>query len=117
MGRYDELVDNQRRAVLESQGVTERSLRQAAAARAAALGGGPVAEASSEEILKEIPESLRAYVDSIVLHAYRITDEDIAALRREWSEDEIFEVSVATAVGAGLARLERGLSILRGTGR
>jgi hypothetical protein len=112
MGRYDELVENQRRAVLESQGVTERSLRRAVAARAAALAGGP-----PEETPEEIPESLRAYVDSIALHAHRITDEDIAALGREWSEDEIFEVSVATAVGAGLARLERGLAILRGGGR
>ena len=117
MGRFDEQVENQRRAVLESQGVTERSLRRAVAARAAALGGGLVSEASSEEIPEEIPEALRAYVDSVALHAWRITDEDIAALGREWSEDEIFEVSVATAVGAGLARLERGLSILRGEGR
>lgn len=113
MGRFDEQVENQRRAVLESQGVTERSLRQAVAARAAALGGGPPAEGTAGEI----PEALRAYVDSVALHAWRITDEDIAALGREWSEDEIFEVSVATAVGAGLARLERGLSILRGEGR
>ncbi len=113
MGRYDEQVENQRRAVLESQGVTERSLRRAVAARASALGGGPVSGDNSEEI----PESLREYVDSVALHAWRITDEDIAALGREWSEDEIFEVSVATAVGAGLARLERGLSILRGGGR
>jgi hypothetical protein len=113
MGRYDELVENQRRAVLESQGVTERPLRRAVAARAAALCGGPV----SEEASAEIPETLRAYVDSIALHAYRITDEDIAALCRERSEDEIFEVSVAAAMGAGLARLERGLAILRGGGR
>lgn len=113
MGRFDEQVENQRRAVLESQGVTERSLRRAVAARAAALGGGPAAD----ETAGEIPESLRAYVDAVALHAWRITDEDIAALGREWSEDEIFEVSVATAVGAGLARLERGLSILREGGR
>jgi hypothetical protein len=116
MGRYDERVENQRRAVLESQGVTERSLRRAVAARAAALGGGSVSEDNSETPEK-IPESLRAYVDSIALHAWRITDEDIAALRGERSEDEIFEISVATAVGAGLARLERGLSILRGEAR
>jgi hypothetical protein len=111
MGRYDELAKNQRRAVLDSQGVTEPSLRRAVAARAAALGGGPSAPA---EITEQIPESLRAYVDSIALHAYEITDEDIAALRRTWSEDEVFEVSVAAAVGAGLARLERGLAILQG---
>jgi hypothetical protein len=107
MGPYDELAENQRRAALDSPGVTEPSLRQAVAARAAALGGGTAAGTG------EIPESLRAYVDSVSLHAYRITDEDIAALGREWSEDEIFEVSVTAAVGAGLARLERGLAILR----
>ncbi|HEV7509733.1 MAG TPA: hypothetical protein VGS07_32975 [Thermoanaerobaculia bacterium] len=114
MGRYDELAENQRRAVLESPGVMEPELRQAVAARAAAVGGGP---AVGGEIVGKIPESLRAYVDSIALHAYRITDEDVAALQREWSEDAIFEISVATAVGAGLARLERGLAILQGGGR
>ncbi len=109
MGRYDELAENQRRAALESPGVTEPSLRRAVAARAAALGGGPAGGAVA------IPEGLRRFVDDIALHAYRITDEDVAALRRSGrSEDEIFEVSVAAAVGAGLARLERGLAVLRG---
>jgi len=112
MGRYDELAENQRRAVLDSQGVTERPLRRAVAARAAALGGGPAAPA---EIPEEIPEGLRQYVDDIALHAWRITDEDVAALRRAgWSEDVIFEISVSAAVGGALARLERGLAILRG---
>jgi len=111
MGRYDELAENQRRAILDSQGVTEPSLRRAVAARAAALGGGPAVPA---DITGEIPEPFRAYVDAVALHAYRITDEDVAALRREESEDAVFEVSVAAAVGAGLARLERGLAILRG---
>jgi hypothetical protein len=114
MGRYDELAANQRRALLDSRGVTEPSLRRTVAACAAALGGGP---AAPEEITGEIPETLRAYVDAIALHAYRIADEDVAALGREWSEDAIFEVSVAAAVGAGLARLERGLAILRGGAR
>jgi hypothetical protein len=111
MERYDELAASQRRAILDSQGVTETSLRRAVAARAAALGGGPAAPG---EIPGEIPETLRAFVDAVALHAWRITDEDVAALRREWSEDAVFEVSVAASVGAGLARLERGLAILRG---
>jgi len=110
MGRYDELAENQRRAILDSEGVTAPSLRRAVAARAAALGGGP---AAPEDSTGEIPEKLRAYVDAVALHAYRITDEDVAELRREASEDTVFEVSVAAAVGAGLARLERGLAILR----
>jgi hypothetical protein len=111
MGRYDELVENQRRAVLESPGVTAPALRQAVAARAAALGGGPAAGT------EEIPEGLRRFVDDIALHAWRITGEDVAALGRDWSEAAIFEASVAASVGAGLARLERGLAILKGGGR
>jgi len=112
MERYDELAENQRRAVLNSQGVTDPSLRQAVAARAAALSGGPAAGTG------EIPEQLREYVDAIALHAHRITDEDVAALLRAGcSEDEVFEVSVSAAVGAGLARLERGLAVLRGGAR
>jgi hypothetical protein len=109
MQRYDELAADQRRAILDSQGVTDLSLRRAVAARAAELSGGAAAGTG------EIPENLREYVDAIALHAYRITDEDLQALRRAgWPEDAIFEVSVAASVGAGLARLERGLAVLRG---
>ena len=115
MGRYDELVENQRRAVLESPGVTEPALRRAVAARAAALGGGP---AAPEEILAKIPAGLRRYVDDVALHAYRITDDDVAALLRAgWSEDAVFEISVSAALGGALARLERGLAPLRGGAR
>jgi alkylhydroperoxidase family enzyme len=47
-------------------------------------------------------------------HAYRVTDEDVVELRRRGlSEDEIFELTVATAVSAGLERLEAGLRALR----
>jgi hypothetical protein len=111
MGRYDELAANQRRAVLDIPGEMPLALRRAVAARSAALGGGPAAG------VEEIPEGLRQFVDDIALHADRITDEDVAALRREWSEDEVFEISVAASVGAGLARLERGLAILGGGAR
>jgi hypothetical protein len=96
--------------------VTKPALRRAVAARAAALGGGPAASGDGE-IAGKIPESLRAYVDAVALHAWRITGEDVAALGREWSEAAIFEISVAASVGAGLARLERGLAILKGGGR
>jgi hypothetical protein len=112
MAPYADLAENQRRAVLESPGVTDPALRRAIFARAAELSGGATAEARAGA--GEIPEGLRQYVDTVALHAYRITDEDLQELRRAgWSEDAIFEVSVAAAVGAGLARLERGLGILR----
>jgi alkylhydroperoxidase family enzyme len=112
MTRYEELVENQRRAALESEGVTDPALRRAVFARSAELSGG---EAISAVTVEEIPADLRKFVDTAARHAYRITDEDIQELRRAgYSEDAIFEVSVAAAVGAGLSRLERGLGILRG---
>lgn len=113
MARYTELAENQRRAILESQGVADPALRHAVFARSVELSGGLTAGAGAGA--GEIPENLREYVDTVAFHAYRITDEDLQELRRAgWSEDEIFEVSVAASVGAGLARLERGLGILRG---
>jgi DNA-binding response OmpR family regulator len=39
--------------------------------------------------------------------SYRITDADIARLLAEHSEDEVFEVTVAAAVGAALSRSRR----------
>ena len=43
----------------------------------------------------------------------RVTDEDVAELRSSGlSEDEIFELTVAAAVGAGLERLYAGLRTL-----
>jgi alkylhydroperoxidase family enzyme len=112
MARYADLAENQRRAVLESQGETDPALRRALFARSAALSGGPAAG------VEEIPADLRQYVDAIALHAHRITDEDVQSLcEAGYSEDAIFEVSIAAAVGGGLARLERGLAVLRGGAR
>lgn len=60
---------------------------------------------------------LSAYVDKVRQHAYRVTDEDLATLRRSGlSEDMIFEVTVAAALGAGLVRLRVGLAALQAPG-
>src|SRR5262245_59541920 len=46
-----------------------------------------------------------AYVDKVSRHAYLVTDEDVAALKAAgYSEDAIFEITVAAAVAAGLDR-------------
>ena len=46
-------------------------------------------------------------------HAYRVADADVDALRAGGlSEDEIFELTVSTAVAAGLERLDAGLAAL-----
>ncbi|HYO15324.1 MAG TPA: hypothetical protein VE685_19170 [Thermoanaerobaculia bacterium] len=110
MSRHMDLVQRLKDSVLRGRGATAPALRQAAAARAAEVAGLPPGEAAGE-----IPADLWSYVETIGRHAYRITEEDIAALRQAgWSEDEIFEVSISAAVGAGMSRLERGLAALRG---
>jgi alkylhydroperoxidase family enzyme len=47
-------------------------------------------------------------------HAYRTTDAQVEALLEAgMSEDEVFEVTVAAAVGAGLERLDAGLRAMQ----
>jgi hypothetical protein len=58
---------------------------------------------------------LAGYVDTVRRHAYRVTDADVAALQLAGhSDDRLFEMTVAAAVGAALYRLERGMAALRG---
>lgn len=55
-----------------------------------------------------------AYCDTVRRHAYRVTDAQVDELRAAGlGEDEIFELTVAAAVGAGLDRLEAGMQALR----
>jgi alkylhydroperoxidase family enzyme len=101
--RFAELVRRLEAAALDGPAETAAAVRRAVAARAGGRAGA------------EVPAGLAAYVDTIARHAYRVTPEDIAALRAAgFSEDAIFEVTVGAALGAGLARLEAGLAALRG---
>jgi hypothetical protein len=62
-----------------------------------------------------IPPALLPYLDKVVHHAYTVTDEDVEALKRAGlSEDQIFEATVAAALGAALERLQAGLAALDG---
>lgn len=61
----------------------------------------------------EIPPVLLPYLDKVAHHAYQVTDEDVQELLQAGlSEDEIFEATVAAALGAGLKRLRAGLAAL-----
>ena len=112
MERHAGLPQGLKESILGPQGTVDLGLRQAIEARAEELAGGAPAETAA------IPENLREYVDTVALHAYRITDEDIQTLLRSgYSEDAVFEISTAAAVGAGMARLERGLAALKGSPR
>jgi hypothetical protein len=95
-------------AVLGPAGRSDARLRHTVLERAAWLAGRDAPPPSGD-----VPEPLSPLVEKIVRHAYRVTDEDIAAARAAGhGEDELFDVIVAAALGAGLVRRERGLAAI-----
>lgn len=96
-------------AVLNSPGDTDTVTRHAVEEHCARSGG------SSTSTTGDLPAGLAGYLNKVAWHAYKTTDEDIEALQQAgYSEDAIFEVTLSAALGAGLARLERGLAALKG---
>jgi alkylhydroperoxidase family enzyme len=120
--RYQGFAHRLRTAVVGSPGTTDAALRAAVEARAAALGGRPgqaggglEAPGTVTEAGGAVPEALRVFVDKVARRAFEVTDQDVDALRHAgYSEDAIFEITASAAVGAGIARLDRGLAALRG---
>jgi hypothetical protein len=56
---------------------------------------------------------LGALVDKVARHAYRVTDEDIAAARESGhSEDQVFEVVVCAAIGQASRQYDTALAAL-----
>jgi hypothetical protein len=95
--RHADLVAGLRRAVFESPGETDPSIRRAAGS------GDP------------LPMPWAPYAEKVRDSSYRITDGDVAALKAAGhTEEEIFEVTVAAATGAALHRLDAGLRAVRG---
>jgi alkylhydroperoxidase family enzyme len=59
------------------------------------------------------PAAMTAYLEKVRDRAYTVTDADIDGLRAEgFSEDEIFEQTVAVAIGQGLRRLDIALEVI-----
>lgn len=62
---------------------------------------------------REAPPEFAPYLDKVRRNAYKVTDQDIRALKDAgFSEDVIFEQTVSVAVAAGLTRLEAALAVL-----
>jgi hypothetical protein len=80
--------------VLDGAGEAEPALRHAAADDA------------------RLPADLQALVDKIHLHAYEVTDQDIAAAQAKYGDDRMFEIVVSAALGASYKRLLAGLKAL-----
>jgi hypothetical protein len=63
----------------------------------------------------EIPTNLATYLDKVTRAAYKVTDKNISQLKEAgYAEDEIYEITLSAAVGAGLGRMQRGLMALHG---
>jgi len=87
-GRDDASIDAIRREVLDGPAVTSRDLR------ARVMANDPPAE-------------LRDFWTKVREASYRVTDEDLAALRRAGlTEEQIYELTVAAAVGIACDRLD-----------
>src|SRR5260370_7710532 len=94
--------------VLNSPGETDPALRREIEAQAAQLSS------RSPQPVAQVPPALATYVKKVALYAYKTTEEDIEAFRRAgYSEDPIFEITVTAALGAGMIRLEQGLSAMK----
>jgi hypothetical protein len=62
---------------------------------------------------REAPPEFASYLGKVRRAAYEVTDEDVRALLDAgYSEDEIFEQTVAVAVEVGLARRDAALKVL-----
>jgi hypothetical protein len=83
-------------AVLESPGATDRAVRQA------------VYRGESQS------EPVGEYVEKIRSQSYRIGDEDVMRmLESGLSQDAVFELTVAAALGAAAERLEAGMRAMQ----
>lgn len=92
---YAAYVERLRQAVLSGPGQLSGEVRQAAAAAGT------------------VPAELETYVQKVSRYAYKVTDEDVAALLQAgYSEDQLFELTVSIALGAGLVRLKAGQAAL-----
>ena len=64
---------------------------------------------------RQLPAPLADFVDKVRAHPHEVSDENVHdLLQAGYSEDQIFEATVSAALGAGLLRLEAGLSAIRG---
>src|SRR2546423_4389512 len=100
--RYEAFQERLADAVLGAPADLSANVRRAVLERAKGMRDG-------------VPVALQSYVDTVARHAYMVTDADVAALQAAgYSDDAIFEITVAAAVGAAMHRLERGMPALRG---
>lgn len=101
-------VQNVLKSILGSEGHSALSLRKSVFDLASSQSGsaGKVGAISGYS-------ALPTYVDKVTQTPYKVVDSDIEKLKIDGlSEDQIFELTVVTAVGNGIGRLEKTLSLI-----
>jgi len=83
-----------------------------AALRGPARTAASLRQALAAQNEMDTPEDLRVLARKIEKHPIQVTDGDFAVLRAKYSEDELFEIVVSTALGASRRRLSAGLAAL-----
>ena len=89
-GMRDRVLDN----VLKGPGESDPAIRESVANRT------------------NVPDDLKVLVEKIHRHAYKVTDEDMAAAQAKYGDDRMFEIVVSAALGASQERLVAGLKAL-----
>lgn len=59
-----------------------------------------------------VADPARTLIDKVAKHAYKVTDDDVAAAKAKLAEDEIFELTVCAAIGQATRQLEGALAAL-----
>jgi alkylhydroperoxidase family enzyme len=79
-----------------------------------AVVGDPIAELRNVVASSSPPPpEMAAYLEKVRDRAYTVVDRDVHALKEAgFSEDEIFEHTVAVAIAEGLRRLERAEAVI-----
>ncbi len=90
-----------RESMLSADGVTESALRRNVDARVREHWGLAAATPA------EVPEELERYLEKLALYAYRISDEEFAAVRAAgYSDEAIYEITVTGALAAATVGVE-----------
>ncbi|TDI35722.1 MAG: hypothetical protein E2P02_27375 [Acidobacteria bacterium] len=107
--KFTESYRKLRSRLLEGPGVTARELRQRVCAYAESLAEKPEADNPFEGPLAK-------WVEKVARYAYKTLPGEVEAMKQNGqSEDEIFELTIAAAIGAASGRYERALlSIKKG---
>ena len=106
--RWPQAIRNVLEAVLGPRGESRREERQALHDFARHAAG-----VETDDF--EVPATLAPYIEKLTHSPYKVIERDLDALRSAgYSEDQIFELTLAGALGAAAGRYERTLNLLYG---